>query len=254
MSDASATDWTESTYGHVAGTAALMPSAIDRILADFRCWLEQAEELPQHDAADAGLENLVAQFTALRHEVNLQTRASRTLAERAGQLLEKTESEPPPHLKALLDVADVLALAAKRMEELGSVDERPAELIETAAPPTAGWLGRMLGTHRGWAAWQHRMEQWHAVLEEEAAMLRDRLCELSASAADGYAMSVRKVERLLAELGVEPVSCVGLPFDPEVMEAIELGDGPSGIVLEEIRRGYRCNGRLIRYAQVRVAR
>ena len=55
--------------------AALTPERIEAVLADFRSWLS---ELPSatappltEPAATVDLHTLVAQFTALRHEVNL---------------------------------------------------------------------------------------------------------------------------------------------------------------------------------------
>jgi len=70
-------------------------------------------------------------------------------------------------------------------------------------------------------------------------------------------MSVQRVERALRQQGLEPIPAVGEPFDPERMEVVEAATGtgrPSGEVLEEVRRGYLWNGRVFRYAQVRVAR
>lgn len=66
-------------------------------------------------------------------------------------------------------------------------------------------------------------------------------------------------DQILAELrkfGLEPVSSVGEPFDPNLHEAIAkvFWEGtPEGTVLAEIRKGYLLNGRLLRPAQVTVA-
>ena len=70
-------------------------------------------------------------------------------------------------------------------------------------------------------------------------------------------MSERRVERLMREVGLEPVETVGQPFDPETMEAVEAvagGEHPPGTVVEELRRGYLWDGRVFRFAQVRVAK
>jgi molecular chaperone GrpE len=58
--------------------------------------------------------------------------------------------------------------------------------------------------------------------------------------------------------GVEPVeSQVGKPLDPEIAEAVdhqEIDDEKkAGIVLAELQKGYRMNGRMIRPSRVRVA-
>jgi molecular chaperone GrpE len=70
-------------------------------------------------------------------------------------------------------------------------------------------------------------------------------------------MSLRRVERVLPTLELEPLSCTGEMFDPETMEAVEvIGDTGlvSGTVVEEVRPGYRWRGKVFRFAQVRVAR
>ena len=84
-----------------------------------------------------------------------------------------------------------------------------------------------------------------------------RLRTLLAGVADGYALSLRRVERVLPQFGLQPIDCLGQPFDPELMEAVEAveaADQSSGTVVEEVRRGYRWDGQPFRPAQVKVAR
>ena len=60
---------------------------------------------------------------------------------------------------------------------------------------------------------------------------------------------------IFKQLGVSPVETVGTQFDPEVHEAImnEPSDTVAdGEVLEEFRRGFLINGKLIRPAMVKV--
>src|SRR5437660_9004479 len=74
--------------------AALTPEAIEAVLADFRGWLTDAAAgrvaAPpplESDAETVDLATLVGQFTALRHEVNLQTKAVRAQQERNADTL-----------------------------------------------------------------------------------------------------------------------------------------------------------------------
>ena len=64
--------------------------------------------------------------------------------------------------------------------------------------------------------------------------------------------------RKLAELGAEPVTAAGEPFDPEQHEAIDVVavDDPEkdGRVVAEYQRGFRIGDRLVRPARVRVGR
>ena len=69
--------------------------------------------------------------------------------------------------------------------------------------------------------------------------------------------ALQRLERAMRQHGLEPTEAVGQPFDPERMEVLEAvtdSGRPPGEVLEEVRRGYLWNGRVFRYAQVRVAR
>jgi len=59
----------------------------------------------------------------------------------------------------------------------------------------------------------------------------------------------------LKNQGVEEIKSVGEKFDPnlhEVVEEVEAKDKEPGIVIEEIQKGYKINGRLLRPAKVKV--
>jgi molecular chaperone GrpE len=70
-------------------------------------------------------------------------------------------------------------------------------------------------------------------------------------------MSLERLDRALRQQGLEPIPTEGRTFDPESMEALEpvAGTGrPAGEVVEEVRRGYVREGKVVREALVRVAR
>src|SRR5437764_719189 len=84
----------------------------------------------------------------------------------------------------------------------------------------------------------------------------DRVRQLLSSLVTGYRMGLQRVERALAQQGLEPILATGTPFDPErmeVLEAVANTGRPPGEVIEEVRRGYLWRGRVFRFAQVRVA-
>jgi molecular chaperone GrpE len=67
----------------------------------------------------------------------------------------------------------------------------------------------------------------------------------------------RKLRGVLEAQGVTPFQSVGKIFDPGVHEAIasvSSDQHEQGVVVEEVRRGYRWNGELLRPARVVVAR
>jgi molecular chaperone GrpE len=212
---------------------------IERILADFRGWLERQPDEPAESPAETrpvDLTTIVREFTALRQEVNLQTRASRTQLEQNAELLAELrqalepdaedDGEPEPSrplLKALVEARDALGLAREQLERT----------LKIAPPPRSAW------------------SRWFGPADDS------RQREALEAVAAGYAMSLARLDRALEQHGFERIACAGLPFDPETMEAVDAVKEPGRTgseVLAEIRPGYRLDGRLYRAAQVRVAR
>ncbi len=66
----------------------------------------------------------------------------------------------------------------------------------------------------------------------------------------------------LKNQGIEEIKVVGKEFDPNFMEAVEVMEpasaeasaGKSGAILEEIQKGYKLHGKVIRPAKVKVAK
>ncbi len=65
----------------------------------------------------------------------------------------------------------------------------------------------------------------------------------------------KQVQEFMSREGVEEVTALGQPFDPNCMEAIEEEDGElSGVVTQELQKGYTLNGKLIRPAKVKITK
>jgi len=72
----------------------------------------------------------------------------------------------------------------------------------------------------------------------------------------GVEMVFRKFRDTLENLGVEPIEAEGTPFDEDLHEAMmrqPSEDADPGTVLQEIRKGYRMEDRVIRHSRVVVA-
>lgn len=157
---------------------ALSAEQIDATLRDFRTWLTELVELPPPDDEPdpIDLNTIVGQFTALRHEVNLQTKASRTSIEQNGESLRQltealaavkdrpTGDDPQlkPMIKAIVDVADNLSIALRQVEkqrstmdgtlqELSSnldvapVPELPKATVPDVVKQPVGFWSRLFG-------------------------------------------------------------------------------------------------------------
>lgn len=73
---------------------------------------------------------------------------------------------------------------------------------------------------------------------------------------DGVRMILNKLHALLESENVTPVSTVGQMFDPQWHEAMmqeETTEHPDGMIIEELRKGYRLGDRVLRPALVKVA-
>jgi molecular chaperone GrpE len=74
---------------------------------------------------------------------------------------------------------------------------------------------------------------------------------------NGLQMVKKKLNRLLELEGVKPIDTEGKSFDPHLHEAlleVETTDYPNGSIVEEIRKGYTYNNRVLRASIVKIAK
>ncbi len=74
---------------------------------------------------------------------------------------------------------------------------------------------------------------------------------------NGVIGTARSFERALIDVGVEPIPSLGMTFDPEIHEAVDMiaADAESdGKIVAEYARGYRFRDKLLRPARVQVGR
>lgn len=88
----------------------------------------------------------------------------------------------------------------------------------------------------------------------------DRALENAPDVPDSWLEGIRLVDRKLRGVleaeGVSAIEAVGLPFDPNLHEAVvheETTEHPDNQVIGELQRGYRLHDRVIRPSLVRVA-
>jgi molecular chaperone GrpE len=73
----------------------------------------------------------------------------------------------------------------------------------------------------------------------------------------GFEMVAKQFQEFLTSSGVEAVEAEGQPFDPNLHEAVgnEASDTvPEGVVIRQLRKGYKLRDRLIRPANVFVSK
>jgi len=72
----------------------------------------------------------------------------------------------------------------------------------------------------------------------------------------GVTLTQKQLLDTLKRHGLEPIDAAGLPFDPNVHEAVltvETADVPDNTVVEDLQRGYTLRGRVLRASKVKVS-
>ncbi len=232
--------------------SSLNPDRRRRLLETVFRWLDERDELgelaelDEPEPAPSGIApevlsrleaapdlfSLLSQLTALSRETQLQGRATNRLHTELGEalakLIEQQSSLAPPEV-----IAHKLAEARRETRS-----EMLAELLEVRDRFTRSLdeAQRRLERLSGFRA---RFGQ-RPVLEAVLA---------------GNSLARERLDDLLRRLDVHEIACLDQPFDPSLMRATEVSQtntaAPS-TVLEILRPGYTCNGRVLRFAEVKV--
>lgn len=262
----------------------------ENVLARFRGWLEEAraeadaiadEELPEAipsvghrgcptewagESDSLGLSQFVQEFTALRHELKLQTKSSRGLAEQTEATL-KTMQEAidlfgsiqakesqaaqraaKPLVESLLDLDEALYRGR------AVIDAAHRHILEDLSGKLQDQLDELWRRQPVWRRWICR--RWHhaareILLQRTALIHRDVFDSL----VEGYGLILKRLGRAMEKEGVYRIQCVGKPVDSNTMTVVEAVVNPlqpPGIVVEEVRPGYYWKDKVIRFAEVRA--
>ncbi len=258
----------------------------EALLSRFRDWLRDARaeadglngdrvEVDPPSGAEpvpeVGLYRLVEEFTALRHEVKLETKGSRGLQEQVDTLLptlrqaiEQFRSVAPKEEQAIQTTARPLAKAIADLDEALArgrleIEKARDRLAAEAAASAASIESDLDELFRG-QSWFRRLrlrpyhEQVRGLVARRIGEARSDLFE---ALLEGYGLIQGRLWRSMDAGQVRRIDCVGRPVDPGLMTVIEVVDSPDqppGHVIDEVRRGYTWRGRVLRYAEVRAAR
>jgi molecular chaperone GrpE len=94
------------------------------------------------------------------------------------------------------------------------------------------------------------------VAEEVDLMLDEVKKAKNPSLLEGVELVRKKLWKVLSCEGLCPIEAIGKPFDPHIHECvqeIETCDYPVGMVVQEVRKGYVLNGKVLRPSLVKVA-
>ena len=208
------------------------PAARERLMARFSAYLDAVDEpAPEPEGDVPDLYTLLAELSALKNEVKLESRQVRAALDQFGALF------------------DTLREANTRLgDELGRQREREAlqrregdhdlllDLLDLRDRLQAG-CNQARRYRPGWLA------------------RRGGAVGFVGGMADGLDMNLRRLDETLARRGVHPLEVLDRAFDPQTMHAADTRHDPereSGVVVGEVRRGFLHQGRLLRAAEVIV--
>jgi molecular chaperone GrpE len=199
----------------------------------------------------AGLEKSIGRAGREQLKANALAETQQATLNEALDLLHHAENERTQQVEQLTAQVDAARTAARLdivqaiLPALDSLDEAQRagrELLTQpiAQPRSPGWFERAFGG-------PERIPDHSDVLRE---------------AMDSWLVGLTYVrQRLLDVLAAEdvtPIESVGQPFDPErhiVLDVVPASDStPAGIVAGELRRGYLVGERVLRHAEVTVAK
>ena len=69
---------------------------------------------------------------------------------------------------------------------------------------------------------------------------------------EGLDLAMKELHAVLNQYGVEKNDATGIPFDPHVMDCIEVVEGEKDHVVKVLNAGYRMHGKLLRPSKVQV--
>ncbi len=253
----------------------------EQILDRFRDWLREtrveAAEIDDStngivdESSRIGLDRLIEEFTALRHELKLQTRSARSIEERFENSLETLDSATSAFREVAAQtisagsesIAKSLALTIAELEEaLTRCLDQWKKNFERLIGPPASAKTDVLDERFRRQSWLRRKltKSYHAgvirIIEEDEERSRSDRRSLLTALVSGYDLILKRLNRNMRDLGVGRIATVGRIVDPERMVVVEVveSDDRHGEVIEEIRPGYEWKGVLLRPAEVRAVR
>jgi molecular chaperone GrpE len=256
-------------------------SAVDELLLEFRDWLEAAraeagpldgplpsEPSPAVEVQEVGVYRLVEEFSALRHDLKLQTKSARGLQEQSeatiaalDQAIEQFRAIEPKEAQAAWAAGKPLAEALADLDEAldrgrSEIERARRRIVEDSQRDIESALAALYARYR-WPARVFLRSFHNGALEifrkHSVAVRR----ELFDALLEGYGLIQGRLRRALKAEQLRRIETVGKPVDPELMTVIEVVDDPEqppGFVVDEVRRGYTWRGRLLRVAEVRASR
>ncbi len=200
-----------------------------QLLEQFSHYLDEISELPPPE--DDAL-SVFAELAGLKAEVKRESRQVKEVLEQFKSVFATLEADN----RALVRELDQLRAAQHTLSR------------ETLRPLLLELLDLR---DRLEAALRSATMQPRNLLERFRYRRKRRLDALR----EGQTMSMRRLDRILEAYQVRPIEAVNQPLDPHTMKVVEVEfqpDQPSGVVTDELRKGFFWDDELLRPSDVKV--
>jgi len=260
------------------------------VLRRFAKWLDDvlAEEKPidgiatellaeLEDTGDSGavgptdnrsdLYSTWSAMTALTQEIKLQGRAFKNIDNKMGPMVglgESIDKLLEAHKDALSDARGIAEEAREMRTEhenelkLVAYDRARRELIGAIIDVRDKlMIGMRSASESRRKLDEYRSSSWLYKTFKKTDKSMNHMFEIVNSLSKGYRLGLDRLDESLRQLDVREIVCEGKPFDPRVMNAVDVAERvnvPDGIVLEVYRNGYTIDSEVLQPAQVKVAR
>jgi len=163
-----------------------------------------------------------------------------------------TPAEPPKEEAEAVDVEALKTKARERDEFLDLARRTAAEFSnyrKRVDRERAEWTDRVVG--------EFVLSLLPALDDLDRALAQAEAAGDAATLVEGFGLVRGKLLGILKANGIESFEPAGVPFDPAEHDAViveETDELPHHHVMEVVQKGYRLRGRVLRAAQVKVAR
>ncbi|MGD0960526.1 MAG: nucleotide exchange factor GrpE [Methylomonas sp.] len=204
------------------------------LFESLRRYLTDTDYAHLSAADQPDLTTLFSDLAGLKTEVKAESRQFKATLDSLNEALSTLRADN----RALMDE---LAAGAERLQQQKREARREIllEMVDIYDRLSAGYL--TLQNYRPLGAWFNRSHKQDVRFIE--------------SFGGGLEITLRRFEQSLQRRQVFAIECVGRMFDARLMTTLEIGHDPqleNGMVIEELRKGFLFEERVLRLAEVKV--
>jgi len=207
-------------------------STKEQLIAQFRTYLETFQVDDKSSPQKTDLFSLFTELAALRNEVKLESRQVKNALDLFKQTFETLQSSQEQLIK---DIEQ-----CRREKNLQLRDNLRSLLLAFLDIYDRIEAGAVTLN-------SYSTSSWSQICRKEIRLIR--------GLQEGQAMTLRRLEQLLARYQIRPLETLNKPLDPHCMQVVEVEYQPeltNGIVTGELRKGFIWEEEILRQAEVKV--